>query len=391
VNRRDRLSQGGPDSLQRSTQSGLVDSQVGDRSNPRWLRIAAPVAITGGAGFIGANVAHRLLSLGQQVILFDNLSRPGVRNNLAWLRGLYGDAFSIVVGDIRDYSAVEKVVRNAAAVFHFAAQVSVTSSLSQPREDFMVNAEGTLNLLEALRSQPRRPPLLFTSTNKVYGAMTDMQLSEERLAYVPADDALRERGIAENVALDFHSPYGCSKGCAEQYVLDYSHSFSLPATVFRMSCIYGPLQCGNEDQGWVAHFASAMFRREPITIYGNGKQVRDLLFVDDLIDALFLAVRNIDNTCGRAFNIGGGPSNAHSVLEVISLLSEIEGIAPTVLFSDWRRADQRYYVSDTASFRQVTKWTPRTRIRDGIEQLCGWLKPTANKAISNAGSLAIAR
>lgn len=361
------------------------------RKRVEWVTLPKPVVITGGAGFIGSNLARRLLAVGQPLILFDNLSRPGVANNLAWLRRVYGQSFSIEIGDIRDHAALDKVVRKAGAIFHFAAQVAVTSSLSHPREDFSVNAAGTLNLLEALRTQSGQVPLLFTSTNKVYGAMSDLALEEEPFAYVPIKPALRKRGIDESAPLDFHSPYGCSKDCAEQYVLDYSHSFGLPAVVFRMSCIYGPFQCGNEDQGWVAHFASSIYRHQAITIYGNGKQVRDLLFIDDLVDAMFLAVHHLDRTSGRAFNIGGGPSNARSVLEVISILSEMQGMDPAISFADWRKADQRYYVSDTAAFRQATDWHPKTRLRDGIEQLCSWLKPTARKAASSAGSMASAR
>lgn len=356
-----------------------------------WLRCAGPVVITGGAGFIGANLARRLLAAGQQVILFDNLSRPGVANNLKWLRTVYGDVLGVEVADVRDRNTLEEVLRNAAAVFHFAAQVAVTNSLSHPREDFSVNAEGTLNLLEALRNNHCQTPLLFTSTNKVYGAMTNMQLREECLAYVPQDVALSERGIDEAAPLDFHSPYGCSKGCAEQYVLDYSHTFGLPATVFRMSCIYGPLQCGNEDQGWVAHFAAAMSRHQDITVYGNGKQVRDLLFIDDLIDAMFLAVRHINSTAGRAFNMGGGPSNARSVLEVIALLGELLGVSPTILFANWRKADQRYYVSDTKAFREITGWQPKTALREGIERLCAWIRPAAERERFATPGVAFAR
>ncbi|MBV8771901.1 MAG: GDP-mannose 4,6-dehydratase, partial [Deltaproteobacteria bacterium] len=220
VNRRTQLHTV-PSVLQgRFTRSG--DSR---RKNVEWVPSTEPVVITGGAGFIGANLARRLLAAGQPLILFDNLSRPGVANNLAWLRRAYGESFSVEIGDIRDYAAIDKVVRKAGAIFHFAAQVAVTSSLSHPREDFSVNAAGTLNLLEALRTQCRQVPLLFTSTNKVYGAMTDLALEEEPFAYVPSKAAVRKRGIDESAPLDFHSPYGCSKGCAEQYVLDYSHSF----------------------------------------------------------------------------------------------------------------------------------------------------------------------
>ena len=386
MNRRTQLQNAHSALQQPFTHAGLAT-----RKEAGWVPSPEPIVVTGGAGFIGANLARRMLAVGQPVILLDNLSRPGVANNLAWLRGVYGDSFSVETGDIRDYATVDKIVRKARMVFHFAAQVAVTSSLAHPREDFSVNAVGTLNLLEAIRTQSRQVPLLFTSTNKVYGAMADLELEEAPFAYVPVKAALRKRGVDESAPLDFHSPYGCSKGCAEQYVLDYSHSFGLPAVVFRMSCIYGPLQCGNEDQGWVAHFASSIYRHQSIKIYGNGKQVRDLLFVDDLVDAMFLAVHHLDRTAGRAFNIGGGPSNARSVLEIISLLSDIQGMDASVSFADWRKADQRYYVSDTAAFRQVTDWQPKTRLHDGIEQLCAWLKPLAKPAASSTGSIASAR
>src|SRR5579885_3112017 len=249
--------------------------------------------ITGGAGFIGTNLADRLLSQGAPVLVLDDTSRAGVARNLSWLRMRHHGRLQVEIADIRDPAAVRRAVDRADRIFHFAAQVAVTTSLVDPLRDFEINVRGTLNVLEAARAKQRPTPLLFTSTNKVYGALPDVDLVRQGRRYVPADPQLAG-GIDERRPLDFHSPYGCSKGAADQYVLDYARCFGLPAVVFRMSCIYGPHQFGNEDQGWVAHFLIRALRGEPITIYGNGMQVRDILFVDDLVDAFLLAQANMD-------------------------------------------------------------------------------------------------
>ncbi|HEX8255267.1 MAG TPA: NAD-dependent epimerase/dehydratase family protein, partial [Thermoanaerobaculia bacterium] len=264
------------------------------------------ILITGGCGFVGTNLAHRLLSEGQRVCVFDNLSRPGVERNLEWLRATHGDNLIVKIADVRDAGAVREAVRRASQVFHLAAQVAVTTSVGDPLSDFEINARGTLNVLEAIRNSIHRPPLFFTSTNKVYGGLDDVALREEGLRYTPADDAIAQNGISELRPLDFHSPYGCSKGTADQYVLDYARTYGIQAVVFRMSCIYGPHQFGTEDQGWVAHFLIRALNHQPITIYGDGKQVRDILYVDDLVNAFQLASEKIDVCSGNAFNIGGG-------------------------------------------------------------------------------------
>jgi CDP-paratose 2-epimerase len=245
-----------------------------------------PVLITGGSGFIGSNLAERLLERGEDVVLLDNLSRTGVAENAAALAERFGSRVRLVVADVRDKGAVAEWVGQASAVFHFAAQVAVTTSLVDPVLDFDVNVRGTLNVLEALRRLSAPPPLVFTSTNKVYGALSDIRLREGELRYTPCDETLASSGVDEVRPLAFCSPYGCSKGAADQYVIDYAHSFGLKAAVLRMSCIYGPRQFGNEDQGWVAHFLIKALRGEPITLYGDGKQVRDILFVSDLIDSV---------------------------------------------------------------------------------------------------------
>jgi len=335
-----------------------------------------PVLITGGAGFIGTNVADRFLSAGQPVILFDNLARPGVRQNLDWLQKTYGPLVDLIEGDIRDAEAVRKAVKHASKVFHFAAQVAVTTSLMDPIEDFEINARGTLNLLEAVRALDPQPSLVFTSTNKVYGDLGDVKLRALRERYEPEDATLRANGFNENRALNFHSPYGCSKGAACQYVLDYARTFKLPALVFRMSCIYGLHQFGNEDQGWVAHFLIQALEGKPITIYGDGRQVRDILFVEDLVNAFLLAHQHMDRLAGNAFNMGGGPNNTVSLLELLRIIAQLHGQKPDVKFDDWRPADQQYYVSDTRKFAQATGWQARVGVAEGIARLYEWLQET---------------
>ncbi|WP_431112751.1 NAD-dependent epimerase/dehydratase family protein [Variovorax paradoxus] len=330
--------------------------------------------ITGGAGFVGANLAHRLLSEGHRVLVFDNLSRPGVERNLDWLQQNHPTGLDVAVADIRDASAVERAVARADHVFHFAAQVAVTTSLVDPREDFAVNALGTLNVLEAARAQPVPPSVLMTSTNKVYGGLEDVQLKLEGQRYGPVAADIAGHGISEARPLDFHSPYGCSKGTADQYVHDYARSYGMKTVVFRMSCIYGQRQFGTEDQGWVAHFLLRALDGEPITLFGDGKQVRDILFVDDLVDAFVLAQRNIGKLAGNAFNIGGGPRNVISLLDLLDQIEVLEGKRPETTHEDWRTGDQRYYVSDTRRFEAATGWRPAVDARQGIERLHQWLR-----------------
>ena len=332
------------------------------------------ILITGGAGFIGSNVAHRLLTGGQQVLILDNLSRPGVEQNLAWLRDLHGKRLEVAIADVRDRDAVRQAVEGAHTVFHFAAQVAVTTSLADPQEDFSVNAQGTLNVLEAARAQAVPPRMLFTSTNKVYGALGDIELQRLGNRYQPRNSGVRERGIDESQPLDFHSPYGCSKGAADQYVIDYARCFGLRTLVLRMSCLYGPRQFGTEDQGWVAHFLIRALRGEPVTIYGDGAQVRDALFVDDAVDAWLAGLRQIDRLSGRAFNLGGGPSCTLSLLEMLAHIERLTGRRPDVSFADARPGDQLWYVSDTRAFEEATGWRARVGLDEGLGALTGWLR-----------------
>jgi CDP-paratose 2-epimerase len=328
--------------------------------------------VTGGAGFVGTNLISRLVFDGREVVLFDNLSRPGVEENLTWIERRFGDAVEVQLGDIRDPRAVRRAVIGATEVYHLAAQVAVTTSLEAPQEDFRINAEGTLTLLEELRGLATSPFLLFTSTNKVYGSLSDLALVRCGSRWAPADPRVQDAGLSEEQPLDFSTPYGCSKGAADQYVLDYAKSFGIPSVVFRMSCIYGPHQHGTEDQGWVAHFVLRALQGRPITLYGDGAQVRDILFVDDLVEAMVSARDEIEHTAGRAFNMGGGPANAVSLLDVVDLLTSF-GAAVKCRFATERPGDQRYYVADSSRFSQLTGWVPRVPAEDGIGRLHAWL------------------
>ncbi len=337
------------------------------------------ILITGGAGFIGTNLAHRLMRDGHDVLVLDDLSRPGVRNNLDWLTQQHGQHLRVTRGDVRDFDAVCEAVARAEQVFHLAAQVAVTTSLKNPLEDFQVNAQGTLNVLEAVRRQRQPPPLLFTSTNKVYGPLADVPLVPSGARYVPTHGDVRRFGIDEQRLLDFHSPYGCSKGAADQYVLDYARSFGLPAVVFRMSCIYGPHQQGNEDQGWVAHFLICSRDGVPLTIFGDGLQVRDILYIDDLVEAQVLAMRHVDSLAGRAFNIGGGAQNTLSLRELIAWITQRDGRPLQVEHAPGRVGDQRYYVSNPARFSAAVGWHPQVSVPEGLSRLSEWLSSGSEK------------
>jgi len=339
-----------------------------------------PILVTGGAGFIGANLADSLAADGHAVIVYDALTRPGVEANLAWLRRRHGGRITPIVADIRDTGDLGRAVAEAGAVFHFAAQVAVTTSLTAPRADMEINLLGTMNLLEAVRALPRPLPVIYASTNKVYGDLPDIALDTAGDAYLPADPALRARGIGEARPLDFHTPYGCSKGAADQYVLDYARSFGLPTAVMRMSCIYGPRQMGNEDQGWVAHFLIRALAGEPVTLYGDGRQVRDILHVRDVVAVYRAALARIDSASGRAFNIGGGPANAVSLLQLLDHVGTLLGRPVARRFEAWRPGDQRYYVSDTRRAVDRLGLAPFLSWQEGVADLLGWLAAERGQA-----------
>lgn len=350
-----------------------------------------PVLVTGGAGFIGCNIADRLANEGHDVIVYDALARAGVERNLAWLKERHPRRVTEMVADIRDRDQLSAAVGNAKAVFHMAAQVAVTTSLSDPRNDFDVNVLGTFNVLEAARACAAPPPVIFASTNKVYGDLVDVEMALEGGAYLPADPRLRARGIGEARPLDFHTPYGCSKGAADQYVLDYARSFGIPAAVLRMSCIYGHRQMGTEDQGWVAHFLISALEGRRISLYGDGCQVRDILDVSNAVDAYLAAWRAIDQVSGRAFNLGGGPANAVSLRQIIAYIEELLGREVDLSFADWRAGDQRYFVADTSAAEAALGLKPKLAWREGVARLAEWLaqergiaKPNARLAAANA-------
>lgn len=317
------------------------------------------ILITGGAGFIGSNLAERLLASHTATVrIFDNLSRPGVSNNLMWLQNI--DPFhrlEFVNADTRDMAAVRDAVRDADEIYHLAAQVAVTTSVDCPREDFEVNAQGTFNILEAARQSGRRPFLLFTSTNKVYGSLHRVPVKVEGRHYRAEHPGFC--GVNEDEPLDFHSPYGCSKGTADQYVRDYSRIYDLPTVVFRMSCIAGPRQFGTEDQGWVAHFLYSTLEGKPITIYGNGYQVRDVLHVSDLVDAMQSVRNSMERTAGEIYNLGGGMQRAVSVVEMLDAIARETGQIAVVRHDRTRPGDQPLYISDTTKLSRDTGWVAR--------------------------------
>jgi len=328
--------------------------------------------ITGGAGFIGTNLANHYLANNKRVTIFDNFSRRGAQENAGWLTARYGGFVQVVKGDVRNSnSQLPKLVEQADVVYHLAAQVAVTTSVKEPREDFEVNAQGTFNVLEAVRRSSAKPILVYSSTNKVYGKLASLEVVETdgRYAY-----RVLPEGVSEDRPLDFYSPYGCSKGAGDQYVIDYARIYGLRTITFRQSCIYGPHQFGIEDQGWVAWFALRALRGLPVTIYGDGKQVRDVLFVDDLIAAYDAAVACIDTTAGQVYNIGGGPRNTLSLLELIELLQRQFGYQLEHAFSDWRPGDQLIFVSDIRKAKADFGWEPEVNPQTGLAKLVAWLR-----------------
>ena len=328
--------------------------------------------ITGGAGFIGANYVARLLKRDENVTVYDNLSRGGVKKNLDWLREECGeDSFDLIVGDIRDASLLTSSVRGADVIVHLASQTAVTTSVSQPREDFEINAVGTFNVLEAARLSGRNPVVVYSSSNKVYGGMEDVSLSEEPTRYRYAD---LPHGVPESRMLDFHSPYGCSKGAGDQYVRDYWRIYGLPTVVFRQGAIYGPRQFGVEDQGWAAWMIIAAMTGKPITIYGDGKQVRDMLHVSDLVAAYDAAVARIDRVAGEVYNMGGGPQNTFSIwAEFGTLLEGFLGREIPVNYDDWRPGDQQVNINDIRKAKRELVWEPKVGVEEGLLQLYEWV------------------
>ncbi len=337
--------------------------------------------VTGGAGFIGSNAASRYLKRGDYVVIIDNLSREGTSNNLEWLRPQGSIDFLQI--DVRDGKEIAKAFRDhrdADRVLHLAAQVAVTTSVTSPRDDFEVNALGTFNVLEAMRICNMTAPLIYASTNKVYGEMDHIGITEVNGRY--AYRSLSE-GVSESQGLDFHSPYGCSKGCADQYVIDYHRIYGLNSIVFRQSCIYGYRQFGIEDQGWVAWFMIASQIGRPITVFGDGKQVRDILFIDDLLDAYDAAFQAGAAAAGRAFNIGGGVSNVVSLLDLLNFIAKRTGSELPRKFAEWRSGDQKVFVSDISRAQKELGWAPKIDTKRGLDLLYDWVSKNIDMFSAN--------
>jgi CDP-paratose 2-epimerase len=328
------------------------------------------ILITGGAGFTGINMADYFLKKGCYVYLFDNLSRKGTNLNLKWLRSKWKSGYTFVKGDVvKDRKKLDLLVNKVDAVLHFAAQVAVTHSVADPHHDFMTNAYGTLNVLEAIRNSKARPMLLYSSTNKVYGNIENTPVRLTRAGYrYPSFP----KGVPEHHILDFHSPYGCSKGSADQCVRDYSRIYGLKTVVFRQSCIYGSNQFGMEDQGWVAWFVISSILGRPLTIYGDGHQVRDVLHIRDLCRLYEMTIKKIDTVSGKIYNIGGGPRAAYSVRGALSKLGNIFGKNISYSYSDWRPGDQRVYISDIRKIKKDLGWEPQISFEDGLKELVSW-------------------
>jgi CDP-paratose 2-epimerase len=327
--------------------------------------------ITGGAGFIGCHAASRFHAAGDRVVVVDNLSRRGADANLEWLRSRGVTDF--VKADIRDAEAMRRVVgenADADAVLHLAAQVAVTTSVADPRADFDINALGTFNVLEAVRLAGGGPAVIYSSTNKVYGNLEHVRVVERDGRYAYED---LPEGVDESEPLDFHSPYGCSKGAGDQYVRDYARIYGLKTVVFRQSCIYGTRQFGIEDQGWISWFCLATLRGQKFTIFGDGKQIRDTLWVGDLVDAYEAALARMDTVSGEIFNVGGGPSNTLSLLELVAMLEAHFGRKLDPPFADWRPGDQRVFVADVGKAGRMLDWRPKVSTAEGVARLLAWI------------------
>lgn len=333
------------------------------------------ILITGGAGFIGVNAADAFVTKGWHVTVLDNLSRVGTESNLNWLRARH-PAIDFERIDIRQPEPVASLLKSRPfdVVLHLAAQVAVTTSVTAPREDFEINALGTFNVLEAVRLHNPAAQVIYASTNKVYGKMSNVAVCERNGRY---EYESLPQGVGEDQPLDFYSPYGCSKGTADQYVLDYGRIYGLRTTAFRQSCIYGTRQFGVEDQGWVAWFTIASMFNRPISIYGDGKQIRDVLWVEDLVAAYEAAIVNADRAVGQAFNIGGGPANTMSLLELIALLEQKIGRKIPLKFADWRPGDQPVFVCNLDKAKKLLQWAPEVTPASGVQRLHAWIKDNA--------------
>ncbi len=331
--------------------------------------------ITGGAGFVGSNLAAHLLGKGERVSVFDSLARHGASENLAWLRSLGLSSF--IHGDVRNAFDVEETIRSVQpeVIFHLAGQVAMTTSIESPRRDFEINVLGSINVLEAVRQHAKDAAIVYASSNKVYGNLDHLELVEAETRYQPR---AARKGVDESVGIEFHTPYGCSKGAADQYMLDYARGFGLRTVVFRHSTIYGGRQFATYDQGWVGWFCRQAVEtlkepgRTPFTISGDGKQVRDLLHVSDAVNAYISAYQQIERARGQAFNIGGGMENSMSLLELLVFLEKRLGVKLRYTHLPWRQSDQKFFVADHSKAERLLAWSPKMSKEKGIEDTIQW-------------------
>lgn len=330
--------------------------------------------ITGGAGFVGSNLAAYLMQRGERVTVFDSLARQGATENLAWLRGR--GTVDFIHGDVRNAFDVEEAIKRVMpeAIFHLAGQVAMTTSIANPRRDFEINVLGSINVLEAVRNYAPKTAVIYASSNKVYGNLEHLDLVEAATRYQPRNAT----GVDEKTAIEFHTPYGCSKGAADQYMLDYARGFGLNTVVFRHSTIYGGRQFATYDQGWVGWFCRQAIEtkkhpaRAPFTVSGDGKQVRDLLHVSDAVRAYVAAYQHIDTARGEAFNIGGGIENSMSLLELLLFLEKRLEVKLNYTHLPWRQSDQKFFVADNGKAERLMQWSPATTKEQGIEDTLQW-------------------
>ena len=318
------------------------------------------ILITGGAGFIGTNAAQFFLPEAEKIIVLDNFLRPTSKKNADYLKKLSAK-IEIYPESILNTSLLEKLSSKVDVIIHLAGQVAVTTSLDSPQNDFEINAVGSFSLLECVRKYNPKAVIVYASTNKVYGDLEEVKIN-------------KKKGVDESTPVDFYSPYGCSKGAADMYMRDYSRSFGLKTVVFRQSCIYGPWQYGVEDQGWLAFFTRQILNENIITIFGNGKQVRDLLYVDDLLKAYSFAIEKIHEIRGEVFNIGGGPENALSLVEAIDKLEAVSGKKAKVSFGKKRIGDQDFFVSNNNKLGKKLDWKVNIKVDDGLSRMMKWCK-----------------
>jgi len=344
------------------------------------------ILVTGGAGFIGSHVAEFYARKGVYVTVFDNISRAqllgkGYKNALYnWNYITKHENIKLVKGDVTIFEQIKQVCKDADLIIHTAAQTAVTTSLIEPKNDFLINALGTFNVLEAARKSGNTPAIIYLSTNKCYGDnVNEISVKQNGKRYHFADEKYRN-GIPEHFPMDLcgHSPYGCSKLAGDLYAQDYAHTYGLKTGIFRMSCIYGPRQFGVEDQGWVAWFAIATITGKSITIYGDGKQVRDVLYINDLINAFDAFLQRKNQLSGEVFNMGGGPENTISLLELLDLLKQLTGKRSKVNFSNWRPSDQKVYISNISKAKEKLGWNPKVCPKEGVEKLVNWVSENKN-------------